>query len=602
MGDPQAGADTRLFRDIFNASPIGIVVENLEGQPIFANPAFCSFLGFSEDEVRSKHCVDFSPREDAEKDWALFQKLRAGSIQQYQLEKRYFRRDGSLVWANLSISLLKSRPSPLVIAMVEDITEKKAAEEARFRHVAVVESSEDAIISKNLDAVVTSWNAGAERIFGYTEAEAIGRPITILIPAELVDEERQILESVKAGGRIEHHETKRLTKAGNTVDVSVNVGPIRDSTGNIVGFSKIAHDITQRKRAEQALAESEERLRLAAQAARIFAYSWDATTDVIERSGPSAEILGVKKNDAATGAALSAMVHPDDRDRLEAALAKLTVENSNLQITYRIIRPDGAVIWLERNSRAYFDGAGKLTRVIGMIGDVTERKLAEEAVLRVGQKLIAAHEEERVRIARELHDDINQRIALLAVLLDELNPMLSGSSLEAKQRVREALQQVSELGTEVQSLSHRLHSSKLEYLGLVKAVTSFCRELSERQALKIEVHVENVPEELPKEISVTLFRILQEALQNAIKHSGGRHFRVSLRAQSNEIELKVHDGGVGFDPEEAMKGRGLGLISMKERLKLIGGRLLIDSNPTRGTTIYAQAPLNLTMISAAASH
>src|SRR5215469_8773905 len=142
--------DHQLFDDVFNASPIGIAVENFDGQPLFVNPALCSFLGFSEEELCNKHCVDFSPPEDAEKDWALFQKLRAGSINQYQLEKRYFRHDGSLVWGRLSISLLNSDASPLVIAMVEDITEKKAAEQARFRHAAIVESSQDAIISKNL--------------------------------------------------------------------------------------------------------------------------------------------------------------------------------------------------------------------------------------------------------------------------------------------------------------------------------------------------------------------------------------------------------------------------------------------------------------------
>src|SRR5258705_11145400 len=116
--------DTQLFRDVFNASPIGIAVENLEGQLLFVNAAFCAMLGFSEEELRSKHCVEFSPPEDAEKDWALFQQLRAGSIDHYQLAKLYFRRDGSLVWGRLSMSLLNSRPSPLAVAIVEDITDK----------------------------------------------------------------------------------------------------------------------------------------------------------------------------------------------------------------------------------------------------------------------------------------------------------------------------------------------------------------------------------------------------------------------------------------------------------------------------------------------
>jgi len=122
-------SDTQLFHDVFDASPIGIAVETLEGQPLFVNPALCSMLGFSEEEMSTKHCVQFSPPEDAEKDWALFEQLRAGSIDRYQLEKRYFRRDGSLVWGRLSISLLKGRPSPLLVAMVEDITDKRTAEE-----------------------------------------------------------------------------------------------------------------------------------------------------------------------------------------------------------------------------------------------------------------------------------------------------------------------------------------------------------------------------------------------------------------------------------------------------------------------------------------
>src|ERR1700741_5030374 len=191
--------DIQLFRDVFNASPIGIAVETLEGQPLFVNPAFCSMLGFSEEELRNKHCVDFSPPEDAEKDWALFQQLKAGSIDHYQLEKRYFRKDGSLVWGRLSISLLNRHPSPLVLAMVEDIPDNKRAEEARFRHAAIVESSEDAIISKELDGVIVSWNGGAQRIYGYTEGEAVGKPITILVLRELVDAEGNILERVRVG-------------------------------------------------------------------------------------------------------------------------------------------------------------------------------------------------------------------------------------------------------------------------------------------------------------------------------------------------------------------------------------------------------------------
>jgi len=247
--------DIQIFRDAFNASPIGIAVENLDGQPLFVNPALCSMLGFSEEELCGKHCVQFSPPDDAEKDWALFQTLRAGSIDHYQLEKRYFRRDGSLVWGHLSLSSLNHRPSPLVMAMVEDITEKKTADEARFRHAAIVESSEDAIASGTLDGIIVTWNSGAQRMYGYTEAEAVGQPITILLPPELGDEENKILETLRAGGRIEQFETVRVTKTGKRINVSLSISPIRDSSGRIVGVSGIGRDITERKRAEEAFAE-----------------------------------------------------------------------------------------------------------------------------------------------------------------------------------------------------------------------------------------------------------------------------------------------------------------------------------------------------------
>ena len=169
------------------------------------------------------------------------------------------------------------------------------------------------------------------------------------------------------------------------------------------------------------------------------------------------------------------------------------------------------------------------------------------------------------------------------------------------QDIAEAGKQVQDLGSDVQALSHRLHSSKLEYLGLAAAAAGFCRELSDQQEVEIDFHSENIPKDLPKETSLCLFRVLQEAIQNAIKHSGSRHFEVSLSGGLSEIELTVRDSGIGFDPEEAMKGRGLGLTSIRERLKLVNGNLSIDSQPQHGTTIQARVPLTTRMKSAGAA-
>jgi signal transduction histidine kinase len=220
-----------------------------------------------------------------------------------------------------------------------------------------------------------------------------------------------------------------------------------------------------------------------------------------------------------------------------------------------------------------------------------QRHRAAEALARMGRKLMEAQEEERARIARELHDDIVQRIALLAVQLRECTERLPNVVSELHCYVPQAPQRLMEIGNDIQSLSHRLHSSKLEYVGIIAAVNSFCKELSEQKRIEIDFNHTELPRSVPKEISLCLFRVLQEALQNAVKHSGVQRFRVELRSESGEIHLSVSDSGVGFDPAAAISGQGLGLISMRERLSLVNGKLSIESEAGRGTTVSARVPL-----------
>jgi PAS domain S-box-containing protein len=280
-------------------------------------------------------------------------------------------------------------------------------------------------------------------------------------------------------------------------------------------------------------------------------------------------------------------VNPEQR----AAFLRQLLENGtviNIEVKYR--RKDGQV----RTSL----GSAELIEIHGeqcalsVIADITDRKQAEEAMTSVSSRLIAAQEAERTRIARELHDDINQRLAMVAIALDSTKQDLPSSAIKTKRQLEEATEQIGELGDDIQALSHRLHSSRLEYLGLEVAASGFCTEMSERQDVKIDFHFGDIPEDLSDQISLCLFRVLQEALQNAVKYSGVVQFEVSFTSTSGEIELRVHDSGVGFDPAEiSTNGHGLGLISMKERLKLVRGELSIDSKPGHGTTVLARVPL-----------
>ena len=259
-------------------------------------------------------------------------------------------------------------------------------------------------------------------------------------------------------------------------------------------------------------------------------------------------------------------------------------------LEFKVRRKDGQVLTAL--------GSAELIEVNGepcalsVAADITDRKMAEEALAGVSRQLIEAQEAERTRIARELHDDINQRLAMLAINLKTVRQDLSFSEDKTSRRIEEACAQVSGLENDIQALSHRLHSSGLEYLGLEAAVSGFCREVSERQNLSIHVRFDGIPQTLPHEVALCLFRILQEAVHNAVKYSGVRDFEVSLTGGGTEIELSVHDSGIGFDLEAASRRHGLGITSMRERLRLVNGQLSIESKPQHGTTIRARVPLN----------
>ena len=588
--------DTQLFRDVFNASPIGIAVENLDGQPLFVNPAFCSMLGFSEEECRNKHCVHFSPPEDAEKDWALFQQLKAGSIDHYQLEKRYFRKDGSLVWGCLSISLLNGRQSPLVIAMVEDITDKKRAEEARFRHAAIVESSEDAIASETLDGIIVSWNTGAQHMYGYTEAEAIGKPSTILVPRELRDEGNKILETAKTGEHISQFETVRVAKNGKRINVSLTISPIKDSSGRMVGVSGIARDITERKRAEEALAEMNRTL--VAQAAslqareellRVFVKNVPAAVAMLDREMCYLQISDRWCSDNSVEASellgRSRELSPEMPDRWKEANRR-ALQGETLGADEDRWESGGSTRWARWEVRPWRAADGTVGGILVLTEDITRRKQMEEALSDMSRKLIESQEQERARIGRELHDDINQRLAMLSLELEQLQENPS----EVQSRVQELRNQTTELSNDVQAMSHDLHSSKLEYLGVVAGIKSWCKEFGERQSVEIDFS-NDVYSALPIEIGRSLFRVLQEALHNATKHSGVKRIEVKLREDSGEIHLIIRDSGKGFDVEAALQGKGLGLTSMRERVRLVNGTFSIESKPMGGTTMHVRVPL-----------
>jgi PAS domain S-box-containing protein len=527
--------------------------------------------------------------------------------------------DGVAIIAFLSTSFIIAR----LMATV-----RNQAEEA-LSSAAIVDSSEDAIVSKTLEGIITNWNASAERLFGYTASEAIGQHISLIIPFDRRDEETVIIERIKRGERIEHCDTVRVGKDKKPIEISLTISPVRDASGKIIGASKIARDIIQRKRIERELRESEDRYRTLADALETQV---QLRTQELERRNAELRdlttLLQTREELLKTFVKhVPAAVAMLDRDMRYLQVsnrwcADFSLDSSQLlgrshyeifpdlperwrQIHRRCLKGEtlraeedpwdraGGTTWLRWEIRPWQNLDGVPGGILIFSEDITHRKHAEEALVSLSGRLIEAQDEERKRIAREIHDDYNQRLAMMAIDLKQLAEDLADSSGEASQKVDELFNRVSVLGADLHSLSHRLHSSTLESLGLVAGLKAFCREFSEQQGIQVDFANENVPRGVPADAALCMFRIAQEALRNTKRHSGANRAEVRLEQLEGRLHLSVSDCGRGFNSNKPPAERGIGIHSMEERLRLLGGELQIQSRPMEGTRIDAWLPLKM---------
>jgi len=393
----------------------------------------------------------------------------------------------------------------------------------------------------------------------------------------------RVERALQQGTVFEPMEALVRCKDGSSRWIEFHYAAVKDT--NLVSFV----DITDRQRAQLELQESEGRFRLVANTAPVLI--WMSGTDKLRTyfSKPWLDFTG-RTNEHELGNGWTEGVHPEDLRRCLDSYTHSFDHRRKFKMEYRLRRHDGVYRWIQDNGVPRFNPDGTFAGYIGSCIDVTDSRMAQEALAGVSRKLIEVQERERTRIARDLHDDIAQRIALLAIGLDEFLERVPVSDAEGVARLDELRKQTAQLATDVQAISHGLHSSKLEHLGIVAAMKGFCREFAEKQQMEVDFRTNDLPDAVSPETSICLFRVLQEALHNAAKHSGARHFEVELSQASGEIHLTVTDHGAGFDPESALKGCGLGLTSMQERLRLINGCLAIKSQLGRGTRVKARVP------------
>jgi len=371
-------------------------------------------------------------------------------------------------------------------------------------------------------------------------------------------------------------------------------GRLESSTsGESARLMGVSIDVTDRRRAEEALRASEARLAWGADLAGLAFYDGDFTEGVIYVDDRLRDLCGVPSEGMQGLQTLEFWlehIHPDDRPRMQDLREQLHDGRlARLSTEYRYLHPTRGEKWIRHLAGVVArDATGRAVLTRGVFRDITEQKRAEEAQRDLSRRLIQAHEEERSLLARELHDDLTQRLALLAIDVGcaELAAP-AGAQAEAMRAVREGLVRLAE---DVHSLAYHLHPSVLEELGLAEALRTECERLGRQSRVALSVQVDSLPDDVGQDAELCLFRVAQEALGNVIRHADARTASVTLRQMEGGLLLAVRDDGVGFDTASSGRGRSLGLASMRERVQLVNGTFDVESTSGQGTTIVAWVP------------
>ena len=611
-----------LYRSTFEKAPLGISHLSPEGRWLRVNQHFCNIVGYTQDELLQLTYKHITHPEDLADNIARAEEMLAGRSERFSTRKRYIRKDGSLVWVNLTASCVRDSDRKIkhFISIIDDITERLDADEARFRLASIIESSDDAIISKDLNGVIATWNAGAQRIFGYASEEIIGHNTMMIIPPEFHEEETRILRRLRRGERIDHFETVAVAKNGRRLNVSLTISPVKDSRGKVIGVSAIARDITERKRAEEVgfkiastLEESEKRLRAAFSQTYSVLLLLSPDGTVLEANRAALEGMGFTREQVIGRKCWEPWWSGLPK---EVEILKVSVERAaqgeivREECSYRTA--NGTVRFADRTLAPVRDEKGAVVLIVASGLDITEKKeLLDKLEQRVhartqeleqknaelrklSARLLQTQDEERRRIARELHDSVGQLLAAVSMNIASVSREKAKLSTSAASAVSENMKLIEQVSNEIRTMSHLLHPPLLDEVGLRSALKWYTDGFSERSKINVTADISEDLGRLPREVELSLFRIVQECLTNIHRHSGSLTALVRLARSRQQVTLEVKDEGKGFPQGQygasGSEIPGVGLRGMRERVRQLGGQLEITSNG-KGTLVSATLPL-----------
>lgn len=580
----------------------------------YASPAFERIWGRSVEDLRKKPSLwedSIHPDDQAAVRQALNQWL-TGKKSEYNVHYRILGRRGQIRWlADRGIILARKNGKPYQVGGVaRDITERETADATQKRLAAVVENSDDAIVTLDLNGVIQTWNAGAERLFQYTSKDAVGRNVAFLRPPEAADDETVFRGMIKRGRRIEHYETRRRRKDGRVIDVSLSLSPLMDSSGRIIGFSKISRDITERNLDRRMF----HRLLEAAPDGFVIL---DGYGRVRMANMRTEKLFGLPK-DQIVNLPFERLLPKSERAEFRAWLLEFLREPQKAE-KFRGIQLKGQRVVGHR--RVPFPVEISLSHVetpegplvIIDITDITERQKAEQIIrelnadleLRVRQRtaeltaqimarmqleeeILHISEREQRRIGQDLHDDLGQQLAGAWMMADVLQRLLESDGSPRKAEAGKLCALLQQSLAHTRSLARGLHPVCQEQGGFVNALERLCAQAGDLFRVRCKFECREAPV-LHDETAMThLYRIAQEAVSNAVKHGGAQKIRVRLTPAA----LQIIDDGSGL--KKAAQPQGLGLRIMRYRAEMAGYSLSVENGRRGGVVVtcrFSSAPL-----------
>jgi PAS domain S-box-containing protein len=583
---------------MFERTPFGVAMYDPTGRYLRVNPAFLRLFGYSEAELAARTVGDLTHPEDVERTWRTFEELVQGKRSHADFESRMLRRNGQAIWVRNTASRLADADGRLrcIIDMVEDITDRQFAYEAlresEARLQAFTNHSPALMYLKDGAGRYRFANERFLQRFGLRLEQIVGRQDEqIFSRAEAAVLGAREAEVLERGAAVQYEEAAQHAD-GERFSV-ISKFPVFDAAGAVVGVGAIATDITERRAAEQALREQRTLLVEAQKLAGLGCWEWDPASGRVNWSDEMYSIYGVRAGEFRPSfESYLERIHPEDRARAAATVALALMDNRAFSMDERIVRPDGQVRQLRSHGEVVRDAGGRAIKMVGACIDVTEQKTAEAALRALTRRLVQAEETERRRIARELHDRVGQNLSALNINLDILLEHLKGPAADpaARRRLEDSLRLVDGTLQSIENVMADLRPALLDEYGLAAALAWYGEEYSQRTGIRVGVQAGEAGKSVRPEAAVALFRVAQEALNNAAKHASASKITVGLEEAGGELVLSVTDDGKGFDPAAAPRGRW-GMTTMRERAEAAGGRLSVDSSPGSGTTVRAAIPL-----------